>query len=80
VSYHLGDGWALGSSPNITANWESKPGRQWTVPVGGRLSKTSQLGPQPVKLGFDTYYNAVRPQPSQEQWLVEFTVTLLFPR
>ena len=39
MSYHFGDGWAIGSSPNITANWIAK-GEKWTVPVGGGLSKT----------------------------------------
>jgi hypothetical protein len=80
VSYHFDDGWSVTSSPSITANWESKPGQKWTVPIGGGISKTSQLGSQPVKFAFDTYYNAIRPEPSHEQWLVEFTVTFLFPR
>ena len=39
-SYHFGDGWAISSSPSITANWIAK-GEKWTVPVGGGLSKTS---------------------------------------
>jgi hypothetical protein len=80
VSYHLGDGWALSSSPNITANWESKAGQQWTVPLGGGVSKTSRVGSQSVKLALDAYYNAIRPEPSHEQWLLELTVTFLFPK
>lgn len=31
VSYHFGDGWALSSSPEITANWIAN-GTKWTVP------------------------------------------------
>jgi hypothetical protein len=80
VSFHLDDGWALGSSPNITADWESKPGNKWTVPIGGGMSKTSGFGSQPVKLAFDVYYNAIRPDPGHQQWLLEFTVTFLFPK
>jgi hypothetical protein len=80
VSYHFGDGWSVGSSPNITSNWESKPREQWTVPVGGGVSKTSHLGSQPVKLALDVYYNAIRPEPSHEQWLLQVTVTFLFPK
>jgi hypothetical protein len=43
-SYHFGDGWSVGSSPNITANWLTKGGRQWTVPIGGGIDKILRLG------------------------------------
>ena len=79
VSYHLGEGWSAGTSPNITANWLAKPGQVWTVPVGGGLSKTIRIGHQGVKLAVDSYYNAVRPQAGSETWLLQFTCTLLFP-
>jgi hypothetical protein len=46
VSYHFGDGWAVGSSPNITSNWIAS-GAKWTVPVGASFSKTVELGAQP---------------------------------
>lgn len=78
-SYHFGDGWAVGSSPNITADWLSKAGQVWTIPVGGGISKTFRLGGQPMKLSFDSYYNAIRPQADKETWLLQVTLTLLFP-
>jgi len=34
VNYHFADGWSVGSSPEITANWIASGGK-WTVPVGG---------------------------------------------
>jgi len=77
VSYHLGDGWAIGSSPDITANWIASGGK-WTVPVGGGVSKTTPIGDQHLKLAVDAYYNAIRPKADQETWLMKFTVTLLF--
>jgi len=79
VSYHLDDGWAVSSSPNITANWVSKPGQQWTVPVGGGISKTFRAGTQPMKLAFDTYDNVIRPQVAHDPWLLQLTLTFLFP-
>jgi hypothetical protein len=79
ISYHFGDGWSIGSSPNITANWLSKAGQVWTVPVGGGIAKTFRLGGQPVKLAVDSYYNAVRPQAGNETWLLQLTLTFLFP-
>jgi len=78
VSYHLDDGWALGSSPTITANWIASGGK-WTVPVGGGISKTFHIGDQPLKLAFDSYYNAIRPVAGQQTWLTQVTLTFLFP-
>jgi len=78
VSYHFDEGWSVGSSPNITANWIGKDGK-WTVPIGGGLAKVVRLGDQPVKLAVDTYYNAIRPKAGNDTWLVQFTVTVLFP-
>jgi hypothetical protein len=80
ISYHFGDGWSIGSSPNITANWLSKTGQVWTVPIGGGIAKTFRSGNQPVKLAIDSYYyNAIRPEASNETWLLQLTLTLLFP-
>ena len=78
-SYHFSDGWSVGSSPNITANWLSRGGQQWTVPIGGGIDKILRLGEQRIKLSVDTYYNAIRPQAGNQNWLVQVTVTLLFP-
>ena len=78
VSYHFGDGWSVGSSPNIAANWLSKAGQVWTVPVGGGISKTFRVANQPMKFSVDSYYNAIRPQASNETWLLQVTLTFLF--
>jgi hypothetical protein len=78
ISYHFGDGWALSSSPNITANWIAS-GEKWTVPVGGGLSKTFRLGEQPIKLALEAYYNAIRPNAGNDTWLLQATLTFIFP-
>jgi hypothetical protein len=78
ASYHFSNGWAVGSSPNITADWTAGGGK-WTVPVGGNVSKVVRLGEQPLKLAVDAYYNAVRPKAGNDTWLLQFTVTLQFP-
>jgi hypothetical protein len=77
ISFHFGNGWALSSSPNITANWLST-GEKWTVPVGGGLSKTFRLGEQPIKLALDAYYNAIRPNAGNDTWLLQATITFIF--
>ncbi|MGE5201054.1 MAG: transporter [Acidobacteriota bacterium] len=78
VSYHFGDGWSVGSSPNITANWIAN-GEKWTVPIGGGLSKVIRFGDQPVKLAVDAYYNAIREKSSNDTAVLQFTLTFLFP-
>jgi hypothetical protein len=65
VSYHFADGWSVGSSPNITANWIAS-GNKWTVPLGGGVGKVIRLGDQPIKLGLEAYYNAIRPVANNE--------------
>jgi hypothetical protein len=79
ASYHFGDGWSIGTSPNITANWIADGGK-WTVPVGGGLAKAFRAGPQPMKLALDAYDNVIRPQAGHDTWLLQLTLTFLFPR
>src|SRR5262249_53116653 len=78
ISYHFGDGWALSSSPEITANW-IVGGDKWTVPIGGGVSKTVRFGDgQAVKLGVFGYYNAIRPIANQDPWQLQATLTFIF--
>lgn len=78
VSYHFGDGWSVDSSPNVTTNWIASGGK-WTVTVGGGIGKGIPLGEQPIKLDLDAYYNAVRPAAANETWLLQATLTFVFP-
>ena len=51
--YLPGDGWGIGTSPNILVNWyANKSGNMLTVPVGLNISKVIKVGPLPVKLQF----------------------------
>jgi hypothetical protein len=79
ISYHFDDGWSVGSSPNIKANWIAKGGK-WTVPVGGGGAKLIRLGDQSIKLAFDTYYQAIRPKAGNDTWVLQGTMTILFPK
>jgi hypothetical protein len=77
VSYHIGDRWAVSSSPDITAAWIAN-GKKWTVPVGGGVSNLVHAGEQPIKLAVDAYYNAIRPKNHNDTTVVQFTVTFPF--
>ncbi len=76
-SYHFGDGWALISSPEITANWIAS-GNKWTVPIGGGGSKVVRFGELPLKFEVAAYYNAIRPTASQDPWQLQATMTFIF--
>jgi len=76
-SYHFGDGWALTSSPEVTANWIAASNK-WTVPVGGGVSKVIRIAELPMKLEIAAYYNAIRPTVSQEPWQLQAKLTFVF--
>ena len=77
VNYHFGEGWSVGSSPEITTNWIASGGK-WTVPVGGGFGKLIRLGAQSLRLDVDAYYNAIRPATGNETWLLQAKLTFLF--
>ena len=47
--------------------------------VGGGFGRTFKLGEQAVKAEVDGYYNAIRPEAGNETWLLQVTLTLVFP-
>jgi len=44
-----------------------------------RLEQDFWLGEQPLKLALDAYYNAVRPNAGNDTWLLQATLTFIFP-
>lgn len=80
VSFRFGDGWSLGTSPNITSDWASNNDKRWTVPVGGGIGKAFKIANQPMSLKFESYYNVVRPGDHGSVWAAQLTLSLLFPR
>jgi hypothetical protein len=79
VNYNFGKGWALSTAPSITGNWDASRSQRWTVPVGGGISRTLVFNRQPMTLGFQYYYNSIRPD-SANSTTLRFTVSLIFPQ
>lgn len=78
VAYGLGKGWVINTFPTITANWSAEKGQQWTVPVGGGVSKLTFLGGKlPLNVGVQYYHNAVRPDYAPKGEL-RFLTTFVF--
>jgi len=78
VNYNVGDGWALGTAPIVTANWEAASDQRWTIPWGLQVSKILKLSNQPVNLLFGYYTNSEHPDNGAESQ-VRFQINFLFP-
>ena len=78
VNYNLGSGWAVGTAPIITANWEADSDQRWTVPWGLQVSKVTHFGSQPVNMLLGYYKNQTRPDGAADSQ-VRFQINFLFP-
>ena len=78
INFNLRDGWAFGTSPSITADWDAPSGEKWTVPLGLGISKVTFIGPLPFLLGIDYYNNVKRPTAATKTEM-RFLVALLLP-
>jgi hypothetical protein len=47
AAYFFGEGWSIGYSGNILANWTTDSGSVWTVPLGLGVSKVVKFGHAP---------------------------------
>ena len=58
-NYNLKDGWALSTSPIVTANWTAAQNK-WAVPLGGGVAKTFKTGDQLMSFSVQYYTYVVR--------------------
>ena len=72
--YSLPDGWQVGGSPKITADWSANSDDRWTVPIGIAGFKTVFIGDLPVKLGVELRPTVMRPDSLGTDWQVEFSI------
>ena len=78
LNFNFGGGWAMGTAPILTANWEGESGNQWTIPWGLQVSKITRFGSQPVNLLLGYYYNSEHPEGAADSQ-VRIQVNFLFP-
>jgi len=77
INYNFGQGWAISSSPLITANF-SAPAHQWTVPWGLGIQKVTAIGTRPVLLALQYYNNVIAPSNAGRNQ-ARMQVNLLYP-
>ena len=80
AAFFFGEGWSIGYSGNILANWKADSGDVWTVPVGLGISKVVKVGKLPVKLGVAGQYMPVHPDSFGQKWNIQFSVTPVIPK
>jgi hypothetical protein len=78
INYNFGKGWALSTSPTLTANWDAPEGQQWTVPVGAGISRTVVFNRQPMTLGF-TYFKNIKKPDDAPGYVARIVTTFIFP-
>jgi len=72
----LGEGWVVGSVPEIAYDWKS---HEWTVPLNLSGSKTMKFGRTPVKIGASIDYYAARSDNFAPKWMFSFNITPVVP-
>jgi hypothetical protein len=73
------NGWQVGGTPIITADWEADSDDRWTVPIGLGVYKTSFFGKMPIKMGAEMQWMAVSPDTYGQNWNIRITLAPIIP-
>jgi hypothetical protein len=79
-SWFLGEGWSVGYSGNILANWKASSNNVWTVPIGVAVGKVLKLGKLPVKIQLAGQYMPIRPDNVGQEWNIQLQLTPIIPK
>jgi len=80
-TYLPGNGWGLGTSPNILVNWYANKGSNMiTFPIGPQVSKVIKIGPVPVKFAVQFQYMPVHPDEFGQKWNLQFAIIPVIPK
>jgi hypothetical protein len=81
AAYFLPNGWSIGYSGNILANWKAESaGDVWTVPLGLSVSKVLKLGKLPVRLALAGQYMVDHPDVGGQKWNIQVMVVPVIPK
>jgi hypothetical protein len=80
ASYFLPDGWSVGYSGNVLANWKEDGGDTWTVPVGFAVAKVLRLGKLPVRVSLAGQYMPIRPDVFGQKWNIQVLLAPVIPK
>jgi hypothetical protein len=81
ASYFLPNGWSVGYSGNVLADWKNDAGSDWTVPIGMQVAKVVKLGGKlPVRFALGVQWMAVQPERYGQEWNIQLAVTPVIPK
>lgn len=80
AAYFFGEGWSIGYSGNVLANWKADSDNVWTVPIGMALSKVVKFGRLPVKMGLAAQYMPIHPDEYGQQWNIQLQIVPVIPK
>ncbi len=81
AAYFLPDGWSVGYSGNILANWEAERGSNvWTIPIGAQVSKVQKFGKLPIKFALGLQWFPIQPEQYGQDWNVQIQITPVVPK
>ena len=80
ASWFLPDGWSIGYSGNILANWKEDGDDVFTVPIGIAVAKVLRLGKLPVRLSIGGQYMPIRPDLFGQKWNIQVILAPVLPK
>jgi len=77
---NLENGWQVGGTPIITADWEAdNSDDRWTVPIGLGVYKTHFFGKMPMKLGAEMQWMPINPDTYGQEWNIRLVIAPIVP-
>ena len=81
AAYFLPEGWSIGYSGNILANWKAdSAGDVWTIPLGLSVSKVLKVGKLPVRIALAGQYMVHHPDVGGQKWNIQLMVVPVIPK
>ncbi len=78
--YKLPNMWQVGAAPMIDVNWEADDKDKLSIPLGIGVSKTTFLGPMPVRLGVEFNWFVKAPDDYGKRFMLKFYIVPVIPR
>ena len=73
--FGVGNGWQIGGSPTMTANYVGAIDTDYSIPVNLGFAKTVILGKTPLKLTLQGQYFLTQPDVAGSSWGIFFQIT-----
>ncbi len=80
ASYFLKDGWSVGYSGSILANWKNDSSDVWTVPIGASVAKVTKLGKVPVRFALGLQWMPIQPDRYGQEWNIQLIIAPVLPK